>query len=116
MNDEIKILYQQLITSCLYIFVFVVFIFLTYNNILKKTNQTPLFDDNEANLLFLFVNVIAFILILSYFYINYKLYELDNNLPNKLQFFVSILSIIGSLIVIYSIIINNNSNSLNPKF
>ena len=109
MNEEVNLLYIQLITTCLYVIVFIFFIFLTYNNILEKTHQTPLLDDDESNLLFLFVNIIAFILILSYLYINYHFYELDNNLSNKLQFFVSILSVVGSLIVIYSIVISDNS-------
>jgi len=113
MNEEVKLLYIQLITTCLYLFVFIFFIFLTYNNILKKTHQTPLLGDDEANLLFLLINIIAFILILLYFYVNYKFYQLDNTLSNKLQFFVSILSVIGSLIVIFSIVINNNN--LNTK-
>lgn len=116
MNDEVKILYQQLITSGLYILVFIAFIFLTYNNILRKTGRPYYFNDEDAKFIILFVNIIAFLLLLSYLYVNYKLYENDKNFSNKLQFIVSIFSIIGSIVIIYSIIISNNVGGLfNPE-
>ena len=116
MDDEVKILYQQLFTSCLYIIVFIVFIILNYNNILKKLGRPYFFDDTEVKFIILMVNVFAFVLLLSYLYVNYKFYIEDDTLSNKLQFYVSILSIIGSIIVIYAVSISGDSNSvLNPE-
>jgi len=109
MSEEVKLLYRQLVTTCLYVLVFIFLTFLTYNKILKKTHRTPFIGDDESSMLFLFVNVISFILILSNLYVNYKFYELDDTLSNELQFYVSILSVIGSIVVIYSILISNNN-------
>lgn len=118
-KQEIQLLYLQICTSLLFIIAVIISIILTYNNVLKNKNQTPLFNDNKENQITLTNRVILTILTIIFTYINYKFYiiskQKNKGTYQKEELIASILTLIASFILLYTTTesIKNNSQTTN---
>ena len=118
-KQETQLLYLQICTSLLFIIAVIISIILTYNNVLKNKNQTPLFNDNKENQITLTNRVILTILTIIFTYINYKFYiiskQKNKGTYQKEELIASILTLIASFILLYTTTesIKNNSQTTN---
>lgn len=115
MEEKIKSLNLQLLTSTLFIISIAISLFLTYDEKLETLNKKRIFSEKFDKYLNLFNRIFALGIILTILYINYNEYiqnkEKRINIdPLKHQVYASIFSVISALIVLYVVIENFNEN------
>ncbi len=106
--EEVKLLKAQMVLSVLAIVTVLVSLGLSYNEILKLNKTTPLFSRKMENDILISNRLLALIISIGFLYIDYidrdiKQKYKKNNLRNaQLQINASILSVIASIIVLYT--------------
>ena len=106
--EEVKLLKAQMVLSVLAIVTVLVSLGLSYNEILKLNKTTPLFSRKMENGILISNRHLALISSIGFLYIDYidrdiKQKYKKNNLRNaQLQINASILSVIASIIVLYT--------------
>ena len=106
--EEVKLLKAQMVLSVLAIVTVLVSLGLSYNEILKLNKTTPLFSRKMENGILISNRLLALIISIGFLYIDYidrdiKQKYKKNNLRNaQLQINASILSVIASIIVLYT--------------
>src|SRR5574344_2140958 len=105
-QEEAEILDIQLITTLLFIIALVVSIFLNLNQKYKLLYNEGIISDEEASNLLKTNRILILALFITYLYLGYSDREVDR-IKNKdltadnLEIFVSYLSVIGGLIILY---------------
>lgn len=105
-QEEAEILDIQLITTLLFIIALVVSIFLNLNQKYKLLYNEGIISDEEASNLLKTNRILILALFITYLYLGYRDREVDR-IKNKdltadnLEIFVSYLSVIGGLIILY---------------
>lgn len=105
-QEESEILNLQLIATLLFIIALIVSIFLNLNEKYKLLYNEGIISDKEASNLLKTNRVFIVALFLTYLYLAYRDREIDK-IKNKdltadnLELFVSFLSVIGGLIILY---------------
>lgn len=105
-QEESEILNIQLIATLLFIIALIVSIFLNLNEKYKLLYNEGIISDEEANNLLKTNRIFIVALFILYLYLAYRDREIDK-IKNKdltadnLEIFVSILSVIGGLIILY---------------
>lgn len=106
--EEVKLLKAQMVLSVVAIVTVLVSLGLSYNEILKLNKTTPLFSRKMENGILISNRLLALIISIGFLYIDYIDREIKqkykkNNLRNaQLQINASILSVIASIIVLYT--------------
>jgi len=105
-QEESEILNIQLISTLLFIIALIVSIFLNLNEKYKLLYNEGIISDEEANNLLKTNRIFIVALFITYLYLAYRDREIDK-IKNKdltadnLEIFVSVLSVIGGLIILY---------------
>lgn len=105
-QEEAEILDIQLITTLLFIIALVVSIFLNLNQKYKLLYNEGIISDEEASNLLKTNRILILAIFITYLYLGYRDREVDR-IKNKdltadnLEIFVSYLSVIGGLIILY---------------
>lgn len=105
-QEESEILNLQLIATLLFIIALIVSIFLNLNEKYKLLYNEGIISDKEASNLLKTNRIFIVALFLTYLYLAYRDREIDK-IKNKdltadnLELFVSFLSVIGGLIILY---------------
>lgn len=106
--EEVKLLKAQMVLSVLAIVTVLVSLGLSYNEILKLNKTAPFFSRKMENGILISNRLLALIISIGFLYIDYidrdiKQKYKKNNLRNaQLQINASILSVIASIIVLYT--------------
>jgi divalent metal cation (Fe/Co/Zn/Cd) transporter len=105
-KEEAEILNLQLIATLLFIIALVVSIFLNLNEKYKLLYREGIISDKEAINLLKTNRIFIVALFITYLYLAYRDREIDkiNNkdlTADNLEIFVSVLSVIGGLIILY---------------
>ena len=106
--EEVKLLKAQMVLSVLAIVTVLVSLGLSYNEILKLNKTTPLFSRKMENGILISNRLLALIISIGFLYIDYidknikQKYKKNNLRDAQLQINASILSVIASIIVLYT--------------
>lgn len=116
---ELKLLKWQFGLSIAFIFTIVVSLSLTYNEILKYENKSPLYTSQNAYDIQVINRLLGTLIALAFLYINYidKQLKEENNLDTSsanLQIDAGVLTLIATIIVLY-VSITSNSQIENPE-
>ena len=108
-KEEVDVLNIQIIATVIYILSLFISYILTYNDRYKTITNVSLLGKKKTRNLSVFNRVVVFIITIVFLYINYKNLEIakkkkQNVKPFKLQLFASELTVIASLIVLYTVI------------
>lgn len=108
-KEEVDILNIQIIATIIYILSLFISYILTYNDRYKTITNKSLLGKKKTKNLSIFNRVVVFIITIIFLYINFKNLEIakkkkQNIKPFKLQLFASELTLISSLIVLYTVI------------
>lgn len=106
--QEIDLIEVQTVASFLFIITIIISIFLNLNEKYKLECGRGYIDDDLSYNILLGNRIVIFIILIVYFYISYENKKLDminkkNLKADDLELIVSILSIIGGLIILYSV-------------
>lgn len=120
--EEVKLLNWQFILSSLFIISTLISLTLTYNEILKRKKETPLYTPREELAVLRFNRIFAFLIALSFVFINIsdksvrKRYNDCDEGAMDMQIGASILTLLATLIVLYLAFSSNSSSDLdNPE-
>lgn len=108
-DEEKKLLEQQLLTTAIFVISLFISMYLTYNDLLKLDEEEKYCGDETYNKVAISNRVLILLLSLSYLYINYENKKIaqardeDTTYPN-LQIMAGELSIIAAIIVLYVVI------------
>lgn len=106
--EEVKLLKAQMVLSVVAIVTVLVSLGLSYNEILKLNKTTPLFSRKMENGILISNRLLALIISIGFLYIDYidknikQKYKKNNLRDAQLQINASILSVIASIIVLYT--------------
>lgn len=106
--EEVKLLKAQMVLSVVAIVTVLVSLGLSYNEILKLNKTTPLFSRKMKNGILISNRLLALIISIGFLYIDYidknikQKYKKNNLRDAQLQINASILSVIASIIVLYT--------------
>lgn len=106
--EEVKLLKAQMVLSVLAIVTVLVSLGLSYNEILKLNKTTPLFSRKMENDILISNRLLVLIISIGFLYIDYidknikQKYKKNNLRDAQLQINASILSVIASIIVLYT--------------
>ena len=108
-NEEIRLLDIQIITTIIYIGSLVLSIYLTYNDKLNLMNQKGIFTKKQTINYSIFNRTLVVVLTAIYLYISYQNNKIAeqksrNISATKLQLTASELSFISTIIVLYVVI------------
>ncbi len=118
-NKEVQLLYIQLYGSIIFIIAIFISIILTYNNILKQTQNRQLFKNKNENNITLTNRIILTILTIIFTYINYEFYIISKQKSKGTlqleELIASIFTLIASFILLYTTTesIKNNTQTNN---
>lgn len=118
-NKEVQLLYIQLYGSIIFIIAIFISIILTYNNILKQTQNRQLFKNKNENAITLTNRIILTILTIIFTYINYEFYIISKQKSKGTlqleELIASIFTLIASFILLYTTTesIKNNTQTNN---
>ena len=119
--EEINLLKGQFLLSSFFILSTLISLTLTYNEILKRKKETPIYTSKEQVLVLRFNRVLASLISLGYLFINVtdkdvrKKYNDCNYLVADAQISASTLTFIATLIVLYLAFYNSTDNIENPE-
>lgn len=114
-EEEIYLILIQLVVTLLFLITTAISAILSYDLYLKKTNQSPLFEDQEAdkidayNRLFVLILVILLTFV-SYRYLKIKTEKEEEIQNSTIQFGVAIITLIASILSTYVSLNNLNKN------
>lgn len=115
---ETQLLTLQIYASFFFIIAVIISIILTYNNILKRTQNKSLFSNQSENTITLLNRIALTIIAIIFTYINYGFFKIsqekNKGTSQKEEFIASILTLIAAFILLYTTvesIINNTENT-----
>ena len=118
MNNKIKTIDLQLISSIIFLITVIVSITITYDEKLKQDNKKNIYTNNEALYLSLYNRLIILISILISLYVSITNLKNTNTERGKykssLLLFTNILTLISALILLYVAYLNKEENTLTP--
>ncbi len=114
-EEEAALIDIQIVTSIFFIISIVITIFLNLNEKDKLLYNDPFWDNKTASAILKRNRLLLFILFAVYLYVNLQQREYDriNNkdlTPDNLEIFVSVLTIIGALIILYEVFAYSGSD------
>ena len=117
-NKETQLLTLQIYASFFFIIAVIISIILTYNNILKRTQNKSLFNNQSENTITLLNRIALTIIAIIFTYINYGFFKIskekNKGTLQKEELIASILTLIAAFILLYTTvesIINNTENT-----
>ena len=115
---ETQLLTLQIYASFFFIIAVIISIILTYNNILKRTQNKSLFNNQSENTITLLNRIALTIIAIIFTCINYGFFKIskekNKGTLQKEEFIASILTLIAAFILLYTTvesIINNTENT-----
>lgn len=115
---ETQLLTLQIYASFFFIIAVIISIILTYNNILKRTQNKSLFSNQNENTITLLNRIALTIIAIIFTYINYGFFKIskekNKGTLQKEELIASILTLIAAFILLYTTvesIINNTENT-----
>ena len=115
--EEVELFYLQILLTFGLIISLLISATLSYNEILKIENKKPLYSKKEEKNILIFNRCFSSLIALGFLYIN--IYEKKTSKQNSsnLQISASTLTLIASLLVLYTAFNDNNSvqNIDNPE-
>lgn len=119
--EEIKLLKWQFLLSSFFIISTIISLTLTYNEILKRKKEMPLYTSKEEKNILKFNRLLASLIALGFIIIN----VIDKNIRKKYNdcdemvanagIAASTLTLLATLIVLYLAFYNNSINTENPE-
>lgn len=124
-EKEIELLNIDIATALMFIITIIISIYLTYENRQDLLNRKRILNKKDDQYILLFNRLLVLIIVLVILYDNIEGYEIAKEKnkdlkPFKIQIFVSILTVITALLILYVVFYNWDNNSLsdieNPIF
>lgn len=114
-KEEIILICLQLILTFIFLITTIISVTLNYDFLLKKTDRTPLFKNEQSRNIDIYNRIIILAIVLILFFINIeflkiKKYHQENTKRATIQVIVALITVVANILGLFAVISDQNNN------